>query len=804
MDRIEQIISTDNSRSHRNGLLPFVRYGGDGSIETVTAIDSNGNYGQYVCDFCIFDRETKQEKHRLKYLDVMNNYNFVQECLRNAVYVKKFSITKDVVTKIDCGADEESNATITKVTNTHTAWRTDFEESASMGKYDYAPLDAAYFRKDKYGYVFEVPYQYENAKAKDESERTDDDSKLIEKIEDISAKTINNDFCVLLSNYDTVMSMNDWWGDWWKNFKEEEWERDAFNNYTTIDTYFKFCTDIDRYVLGEVEVVGSGITGSRVPSYVYYTNCFDLMDWFETQSASTVNAYEEPNSENKWVRHIWEERGGGEFYNFLSNINVSWQTQKVAYADDVYFTFVPPTIDLEVIINAEEEYETLYSVYEYNVTKTGLEGAVKPYAAVEDSNLKPQWLDCRYSSAYCETKLESLIHPKTIMITDNIFGVFKNFDESNPEKGQMFNCKYCSGHSKTPEVIVYHSAIVTTYTEVTEGDVVNTKVDKEYIGESIFGTIDEKCPDTNAYQVFNTAIVNFSAGTQSAYTLTKGTKEKPEREDFYLSAITWNEYVWWDCNKESKTTLVCADGEIVPPNTDKYRNVTIVSCLPSLVGNCNVNDVFYVMARYDNGNVNPGNVRGIGTIHSMGIPYVKNVRLNITSYDDETITYDEVLNINTDSINNSLTIAYAKGITSGTTVNREQSGIHYEETMHYESNAFAIVPIDGVYMAELYYDLIGDGYNQEYVYSDEYRQYRIARKAKVTGMEVGTQWTNDNAVEALLITKEGCEGLQEEPKYSINLLYNRGNAAAWENHFKLSECNTMEDLENYGNNFFNL
>jgi hypothetical protein len=71
-------------------------------------------------------------------------------------------------------------------------------------------------------------------------------------------------------------------------------------------------------------------------------------------------------------------------------------------------------------------------------------------------------------------------------------------------------------------------------------------------------------------------------------------------------------------------------------------------------------------------------------------------------------------------------------------------------------------------------------------------------------MEIGSQWTNDDAVNAMLFTKEGSDGLQEKPKEDINILYNRGNAAAWENHFKLSECNTMEDLENYGNNFFNL
>ena len=147
-------------------------------------------------------------------------------------------------------------------------------------------------------------------------------------------------------------------------------------------------------------------------------------------------------------------------------------------------------------------------------------------------------------------------------------------------------------------------------------------------------------------------------------------------------------------------------------------------------------------------------------------------------------------------------IKYAKGITSGDT--EEQSGIHYEETLYYSENNLAKVPIDGLYMADLYYDVLGDDSEKTSVYSEEFRKYRLVRKAKITGMEVGTQWTEESAVNAMLFTKDGYEGLQEESKYDINLLYNRGNAAAWENHFKLSECNTMEDLVNYGNNFFNL
>ena len=65
MDRIEKIINIDNSRSHRNGLLPFVQYGGDGKIKEVTAIDTNGNYGQYVCDFCVYSGGTNVEIARL-------------------------------------------------------------------------------------------------------------------------------------------------------------------------------------------------------------------------------------------------------------------------------------------------------------------------------------------------------------------------------------------------------------------------------------------------------------------------------------------------------------------------------------------------------------------------------------------------------------------------------------------------------------------------------------------------------------------------------------------------------------------
>ena len=812
MDRIEKIINIDNSRSHRNGLLPFVQYGGDGKIKEVTAIDTNGNYGQYVCDFCIYSGGTDVEIARLKYLDVLRNYYTIQENLRDAVYVKKTKTPVDLVSKIEQEKKDGciSAALPTSSSDSGETFKEDFEEITEKGRYEYIPLDINLFRTNKFGYVFTEPNI-------PEEDRTREEEALLEKVSKHKELIGSNyDFFVLVPNYDEVMRLNSWWNGWWAdNFEKEEWEKDVFDGYTQCDNAeFKFCEDVEKYILGQIEVVGSGITGSQVPTFVYYVNHFDLKNWFETHSAATVAAYEEPTKENEWIRYTWEERGGGNFYDFLTENTPIWQhyiaNPIVGEEQTKYFKYAAPTVDLGVIINAEEEYETLYNVYEYSVNGGRKEGAVKPYivpASGVGSALTASWAEC--TSAYCESRLDTLIHPKALRMTNDVFGIFEEFDKNSGYTGQLFECIYCTGYSKAPLVSVYYSGINTTYIDEKdeEGNVINTEIKKEYVGETYFNTIMEECPLTNAYQIFGTTVIEESAGTYSAYTIVSGTKEKPLEERFYWSACTWNKYGWWECSKSNATDVICGDGENIKPyknnGTKKYRNVLIVSCLHSMVESPKAGDKYYVMARYDNGLIEPDDVKGKnGQIKSMKIPYKVNEPQNIVSYEDGTIIYDKIISTTKIEGANKMTIKYAKGITSGDT--EEQSGIHYEETLYYSENNLAKVPIDGLYMADLYYDVLGDDSEKTSVYSEEFRKYRLVRKAKITGMEVGTQWTEESAVNAMLFTKDGYEGLQEESKYDINLLYNRGNAAAWENHFKLSECNTMEDLVNYGNNFFNL
>ena len=793
MDRIEKIINIDNSRSHRNGLLPFVQYGGDGKIKEVTAIDTNGNYGQYVCDFCIYSGGTDVEIARLKYLDVLRNYYTIQENLRDAVYVKKAKTPVDLVSKIEQEKKDGciSAALPTSSSDSGETFKEDFEEITEKGRYEYIPLDINLFRANKFGYVFTEPNI-------PEEDRTREEEALLEKVSKHKELIGNSDFFVLVPNYDEVMRLNSWWNNWWvSNFKPEEWEKDVFVGYTQCDNAeFKFCEDVEKYILGQIEVVGSGITGSRVPTFVYYVNHFGLKNWFETHSAATVAAYEEPTKENEWIRYTWEERGGGNFYKFLTKNTPIWQSYISLTKSENYFKYAAPTVDLGVIINAEEEYETLYNVYEYSVNGGRTEGAVKPYIVPTSgvgSALTTSWAEC--TSAYCESRLDTLIHPKALRITNDVFGIFEEFDKDDGYVGQLFECIYCSGFSKTNRIVA--SSTVITYKYDDNGNIIDTE--KEVTNN----TQAEECPDTSAYQIFDTTILSESAWTETTSNEEKDENNRVTKQESYFSAFTRYEYGWWECEKITDTKIICGDGENLKAGVSKYRNVLIVSCLPALVGSCNPGDVYYVMARYDNGLIRPNNIKGDGaTIVSMKIPYKVNEPQNIVSYEDGTIIYDKIISTTKVEGANKMIIKYAKGITSGDT--EEQSGIHYEETLYYSENNLAKVPIDGMYMADLYYDVLGDDSEKTSVYSEEFRKYRLVRKAKITGMEVGTQWTEESAVNAMLFTKDGYEGLQEEPKYNINLLYNRGNAAAWENHFKLSECNTMEDLVNYGNNFFNL
>lgn len=714
MDKIKKIINIDNSRSHRNGLLPFVHYD-ENKISFVNEQMPNGNYGKYVCDLTIFEKNNDEyiEINRMKYLDIIRRYSFVHKVLKNGVLVKKINFEETNIIEINCLSGTTSVGTIERI-----RFITDFDEIDTNVLYNYTPLDINFFNEENSIYNFVKP--------------TDDENRLKEKITQHETLIKENEFFILIQNYDDVIDLNNLWINWIIVEGCDDWREKVFGKNKKNEDCdvpdLQFYSDVNKYILGLTEVP-SKYDGSLVPQYIDYFKCAESIEWFETNSASTMAAESLETEENVWILNNWNERGGGDFYEFLKKISPIWQSENefIQIGDknsNKYFKYTEPFININVLINSEYDYETLYDVYEYSAKNNEFEGAVKPYSAPTSgfgSGLTKQWLNLEgnENSAMCESQLSTLKHSDAVMVSDKIFGIYSVYDDDKPESGQMFKCTKYSGSTihKTGNQIV---------------------CEKEY-----------------------------SDG-----------------------------FVWWECEKVTNENILnnikCGDGEYIEGGKrDKYRNVTILSCIESVAGYVDYGKEYYFLSRYDNSKEKP-----------IEPPYKINEPVNIVTYDNGDVVYDKVFPIEYNEEKTIATIRYAKGITSGAT--EEESGIHYEEVLSCELEKKEVIPIDGVYMAEVYYNEIGFDGDKVEVYSEEYNLTRKTNLARITGMEICTQWTEESAVDAMLITRDGSEGLQEEPKYNLNLLYNRGNAAGYESHFKLSECNTMEDLENYSNNFFNL
>ena len=739
MDKIEKIICVDNSRSHRNGLLPFVYYNKDNEyIVDVTGDNINGNFGQYVCDFAIFNGD--EEISRLKYLDVIQRYNFIQEQIRNGILVKKVpSVFRDLE-KIGCNNENE---TIINSGETY-VFITDFEELYTKRIYEFQPIDINLFYEEN------GVYKYIN--------------KSLDK--DALNAIFKVDYYILLPNCDEVIKYNEMWDEWWiGNFDDSDCDGKScglaksfggndpyiFKGYVAelgeINENFKFCYEVDKYLLGRIEVVNGKdetkcgdltLTGSLVPKYVYKTELFDRIKWFEDNSGITMTAYSTAEKTDDYIIKKWKEKGGGEFYDFLvaQDSICSWQTKKEReYTNSKFngskgtFAYVPPKIEVDIILNNDIENERIYSPYEYSIINDRVENVVQPYNSEDTVDLCSKFIECFIN---IESELESLTHPTAIQITDNIFGIYETFENDC----QMYKCTLMSGDT----------------TDI-NGIVCNIEEIENESGDTI--------------------------------------------------------YQWWYCEEVTNDGFTCADGEGVKPNTEgKYRNITILSTLKNVADSCKYGEWYYFLVKYKNGTkYENGNII---EYYNVGIPYKKDEPLNISTYDDGTIIGDMVVNIQESNDKGYITIEYVKGATfttndSGLTyICTSETGVYYRDKIKYEPNKKEIILLDGIDECEIFYNKLLLKESKKEIDSDDFNQKRYVLMSVIYKMEVGNVWTNENAITTPLITRDGIDVLYEEPKYDINITIDRGNASAWEKHFKLSECNTMEDLVNYGNNFFNL
>jgi hypothetical protein len=141
----------------------------------------------------------------------------------------------------------------------------------------------------------------------------------------------------------------------------------------------------------------------------------------------------------------------------------------------------------------------------------------------------------------------------------------------------------------------------------------------------------------------------------------------------------------------------------------------------------------------------------------------------------------------------------------------EGTGLVYREKYLYYPAMSGNTVLDGKDVT-VYYDYIDFEKSKVNVHSDVYNMDRECNLSSVdipanaiwipTESDCGTEYLVDKTP---LIKPEFLLGFNSEVIIDANTIeLSRGNASAFESHYKLMECNSLEDLQNYGNNYFNI
>lgn len=138
----------------------------------------------------------------------------------------------------------------------------------------------------------------------------------------------------------------------------------------------------------------------------------------------------------------------------------------------------------------------------------------------------------------------------------------------------------------------------------------------------------------------------------------------------------------------------------------------------------------------------------------------------------------------------------------GNAIWREQTGIEYQEKINFtetiESGLFTDISGADDNIQYLQRKLVLDS---NWGYNENFRSSTNIRQAMVHFMQSDVM---SQSYVYPLISQDQNMGLTDNLSQSVRVSVDRGSSAAFEHHYKICECKTFSDLQNYGNNFFNL
>ena len=126
----------------------------------------------------------------------------------------------------------------------------------------------------------------------------------------------------------------------------------------------------------------------------------------------------------------------------------------------------------------------------------------------------------------------------------------------------------------------------------------------------------------------------------------------------------------------------------------------------------------------------------------------------------------------------------------------------YQEEYVIDTHHVDYVALDGVDDVPVYSEYIDFEADAKEFYSPRYNLYRTGNTANITELSTGEYWNENYSYDAYLTKEDYLINFSSPPKVDVNVTIDRGGVSAFERHYKLAECNTMQDLENYANGWF--
>ena len=776
MDFVKKIICLEDARTRTQGLMPYFEFGKDYSVQETSSCDTvsnlsleiasgvNGNWGQFVANPCFLASCGKT------YNTMLHNYYEILNMVRNGVKLRKVSTKEgEVIFTEDVGAFYYKGTCFSGGTEPDYL-------------YDYAAYDAKYF--------------YSN-----EIDSLRDETKNIYQ----SNTAVNDQYIVLIEDYDKFQGLCNYLSG--VNYSSVSSES---LNVGEHEKWAQYCKIVDACI---------GII--NIPARIYNKH----LKVPKTMAMADINSYIEwltsAGTDDCCTSKLWEERGGQEMLDFLNGKKGLYEStlRKLSGLD-----YAKPYIDVPLlIIQNFTDVGTLTNIdgvdYVDNEDRPHHDATMPTGFTIDDIHMGQERKTYPVSgdgAIEVESLLETLRSRKKYSDDeDNLLpGLFQKYN-GKPE-GKLFVCLKAADKKYYELVVSAHTVVsgeiidwCVKYQEtgITDNDIVGMGNFRESLNLIYAGHITQQ--EAND-------ILFAEEAKYSAHDETNVYRVRVAEAEWTMSALTGDKTAGINGDgMESAAVKYDPDDDFRVITGKYFRTITTESAGIRIAeteedeaimrGDANTKDPldthYFFVVKYDNSPIKP-----------MTIPYEVGNTANVYAVDsgnpNNTLYRGDFITrvvTGSDFVEVEYVIGgYFNGTTKGKYNSYAGSGDVYYEKRTLDPDHVDYVALDGVDKVPVWSEYVDSSSGAKEFYSPRYNLYRTGNTANIIEMTTGEFWNEDWAYDAYLAKEDYLINFSNPPKIDVNVTVDRGGASAFERHYKLSECNTMQDLEQYSNGeFFN-